>query len=614
MSSKQSACAYPWQQMNIDLTGEVVPCCFWSGYGNSGKALGNTNTQSLEEIWNGEAYRDLRQRNASGDLEGHPCHKCIAWQWAGESYPGFTWPAEINLDSGYCWQLVVPGVYMQRVEELGQPVVLTEDGATLPEPDDMHDTIRQQGEGRYSLWAGTLFFSSTDGSDPRSNGRSYELRCGDATYELPRLHVDTESGKNLIQANEDFEAGTEVMQAKPSLLSFISTADCNIDCPACSQNTVRLVKVAHRQSTEDQVVALVPYLKQLIWHGGEPYLIKGLRAFIDSYDREHNPNFTFGFTSNGTLLNAEELEKLMKFPAINASISVDSFQRDTFSVIRAGANFDTVITNLLRAMERYSAPEFVLSVGMIITKLNLVELPENLEFAMEHGIGMNLSPVVVYPVSERLDVFTNFHEQTQGWSDALDRAAAIIERARQEGRAAIRRIDPTGMVAALRQILDHASERHADMFDLTIELADPTESLTGMRDPGLIVCRTGEQSQPLAYARFDRGPGTYVLQLPSTELREVDDLYWDFVHDVLEPMGALKHERNWAPFPNLLQMEVPEFRGLVRPRNPLVANFGRATADALHVVEPTDIFDAYEALVQRELAEGLGRVSPAAAS
>ena len=49
-NDQPNLCAYPWQQMIIDLTGEVVPCCFWSGYGNSGKPLGNTNANSLDGL------------------------------------------------------------------------------------------------------------------------------------------------------------------------------------------------------------------------------------------------------------------------------------------------------------------------------------------------------------------------------------------------------------------------------------------------------------------------------------------------------------------------------------------------------------------------------------
>ena len=36
-----------------------------------------------------------------------------------------------------------------------------------------HATIREHGGGAYSHWSGNLYFSSSDGSDPRLNGRSY---------------------------------------------------------------------------------------------------------------------------------------------------------------------------------------------------------------------------------------------------------------------------------------------------------------------------------------------------------------------------------------------------------------------------------------------------------
>ncbi|MCM2313764.1 MAG: FkbM family methyltransferase [Thermoanaerobaculia bacterium] len=39
----------------------------------------------------------------------------------------------------------------------------------------LHDDIRKLGEGRFSHWAGNLYFSTTDGSDPNANGRSYTV-------------------------------------------------------------------------------------------------------------------------------------------------------------------------------------------------------------------------------------------------------------------------------------------------------------------------------------------------------------------------------------------------------------------------------------------------------
>ena len=39
-----------------------------------------------------------------------------------------------------------------------------------------HADIRTQGEGRYHVGDGVLYFSTPDGSDARTNGRSYQLR------------------------------------------------------------------------------------------------------------------------------------------------------------------------------------------------------------------------------------------------------------------------------------------------------------------------------------------------------------------------------------------------------------------------------------------------------
>jgi hypothetical protein len=36
-------------------------------------------------------------------------------------------------------------------------------------------TIKDGGDGRYGLWNESLYFSSSDNSDPHSNGRKYEL-------------------------------------------------------------------------------------------------------------------------------------------------------------------------------------------------------------------------------------------------------------------------------------------------------------------------------------------------------------------------------------------------------------------------------------------------------
>ncbi len=53
--------------------------------------------------------------------------------------------------------------------------LLCEGENALPEPHSMLDNIRRYGRGRYSHWGEYLYFSSSDGSDPNTNGREYAL-------------------------------------------------------------------------------------------------------------------------------------------------------------------------------------------------------------------------------------------------------------------------------------------------------------------------------------------------------------------------------------------------------------------------------------------------------
>lgn len=70
-------CHIPWQQMVIDASGTVNPCCYWSAYGNLNPACGNLNETPLLEIWNGPVYQNLRRNMARGDLAAAGCANCL---------------------------------------------------------------------------------------------------------------------------------------------------------------------------------------------------------------------------------------------------------------------------------------------------------------------------------------------------------------------------------------------------------------------------------------------------------------------------------------------------------------------------------------------------------
>jgi hypothetical protein len=53
------------------------------------------------------------------------------------------------------------------------PLILLEDGKPLGPPHSMHQTIRELGRGAFSHWQGVLYFSTSDNTDPKTNGRTY---------------------------------------------------------------------------------------------------------------------------------------------------------------------------------------------------------------------------------------------------------------------------------------------------------------------------------------------------------------------------------------------------------------------------------------------------------
>ena len=68
-------CEYPWLSLTVMADGNVVPCTQIS---NNELVLGNVNENTLEEIWNGPKYEELRKMHVTGNFpKDHKCNnKC----------------------------------------------------------------------------------------------------------------------------------------------------------------------------------------------------------------------------------------------------------------------------------------------------------------------------------------------------------------------------------------------------------------------------------------------------------------------------------------------------------------------------------------------------------
>ena len=82
---KRYPCLYPWERILLNPKGELAYCPQdWV----HGSVIADYRQASIREVWQGEAYRRLREAHLRNDFSGHEfCGKCPDWEqtrWPGE--------------------------------------------------------------------------------------------------------------------------------------------------------------------------------------------------------------------------------------------------------------------------------------------------------------------------------------------------------------------------------------------------------------------------------------------------------------------------------------------------------------------------------------------------
>jgi pectate lyase len=82
--------------------------------------------------------------------------------------------APFRAESGFAWIVQVP------VAPTTQKLRVFEDGKELGPGESKHADVREVGMGAYSHWDGgtgsVIYFSTSDNTDPNTNGRTYEAK------------------------------------------------------------------------------------------------------------------------------------------------------------------------------------------------------------------------------------------------------------------------------------------------------------------------------------------------------------------------------------------------------------------------------------------------------
>ncbi len=97
----------------------------------------------------------------------------------GSGAPRYILKPPFVADGGAAWMAALPAELHSHTDIDGapsrSPLRLLEDGILLGAGHSLHQRIRDEGRGLYSFWKTGLWFSTSDGSNPNTNGRLYSV-------------------------------------------------------------------------------------------------------------------------------------------------------------------------------------------------------------------------------------------------------------------------------------------------------------------------------------------------------------------------------------------------------------------------------------------------------
>jgi MoaA/NifB/PqqE/SkfB family radical SAM enzyme len=214
---------------------------------------------------------------------------------------------------------------------------------------------------------------------------------------------------NLTGAFHYDYLGKEINKRYPVMLDFELDNTCNLECLMCSgensssilTNRENLPKncSVYDENFLDQLRDFIPHLVEARFSGGEPFLIP-IYYKIWELIAEIKPSIKITVLTNATVFN-ERIASLLKRVNFSIAVSIDSFNKETYTTIRKNANFENVITNMevFYNFSRQKKSTFFINVCPM--PYNWMEIPEMLDYCNSKDIRL-VFHTIVFPPQESL--------------------------------------------------------------------------------------------------------------------------------------------------------------------------------------------------------------------
>jgi len=195
---------------------------------------------------------------------------------------------------------------------------------------------------------------------------------------------------NLRLSQLEYDAQHIYLESRPRCLGLVLGNACNIDCPHCYQakNSDNLLKPAGiARELRREFMGFYPFLASLRVQGGECFAYWGFRDLIDDVAATVRRPILSAST-NGTLIDDEWAERIVRLPFLTLTVSLDGATPDTYARMRRGADLYRVLENVGRVRgwkEKLGSSLPHLDSFYVVMRSNFREIPQYLELARAHG-------------------------------------------------------------------------------------------------------------------------------------------------------------------------------------------------------------------------------------
>jgi len=255
---------------------------------------------------------------------------------------------------------------------------------------------------------------------------------------------------NVLLSRLEYEQRHLYLRSRPRCLGLVLGNTCNLHCVHCYQarngdTLLRSPEIAGELRRE--LMASYPYVSTLRIQGGEVFAIPGFRELVDDVAAlVRRP--VLSISTNGTLIDKEWAEQLVRTPFSNITVSIDGATAATFNRLRKGADLDQVLANIDRIQSwkaNLGSALPYLDSFFVIMRSNFREIPQYLELMQRHGMidvalqTMELCPenTARNPSLEHDEAITNRRE--------VEELHAILREALPRFRESFRMIRVSGL-------------------------------------------------------------------------------------------------------------------------------------------------------------------------